>query len=383
LTSPAAELRDLRLPLEARLLLACARTNLTPQREAQIRALSTTPLDWDYVLRLAERHHLAPLLRRNLHTAPATVLERLKLRFRQNVIHSMRLTAELVALLKLFQSAGVDVIPFKGPLLAQAAYGDIALREYVDLDLLVRPRDVPRAQRLMTQRGYQPNVDLDGPQFHIALRSVEEQEFTRPNGPMVEVHWSLLPPRMPALPAFDDLWQRAAPVNLSGYVARTLGDEDLLLFLIVHGGKHFWSSLGWLCDVAQVIAHRPQLDWHRLAEHAAAHRYTRMLRLGATLAAELFDAPVPPDLATETAAARQIVERAFSEHAPERGMWAAGLAHTKLLDTTAGKARYWGSLLPTPTLREWVALPLPRPLFFLYYPLRPLRLFAKYVLRRS
>ena len=32
-----------------------------------------------------------------------------------------------------------------------------------------------------------------------------------------------------------------------------LPDRELLLILCLHGTKHFWSSLGWLVDVAELI----------------------------------------------------------------------------------------------------------------------------------
>ena len=41
------------------------------------------------------------------------------------------------------------MVPVKGPVLASTAYGDIAMREFVDLDILVRPSDVASAMTIL------------------------------------------------------------------------------------------------------------------------------------------------------------------------------------------------------------------------------------------
>jgi hypothetical protein len=44
-------------------------------------------------------------------------------------------------------------VPFKGPALAVQAYGDLSLRQYDDLDLLIHEADVPRAYQLLIANG--------------------------------------------------------------------------------------------------------------------------------------------------------------------------------------------------------------------------------------
>jgi Uncharacterised nucleotidyltransferase len=45
------------------------------------------------------------------------------------------MTGSLLQVVDLFSREGIPVLPFKGPTLAMAAYRNLALREFVDLDL--------------------------------------------------------------------------------------------------------------------------------------------------------------------------------------------------------------------------------------------------------
>ena len=52
------------------------------------------------------------------------------------------------------EANGIETLVFKGPALAQSIYGRIALRPFLDLDILVQPRDVAKAWSLLKAEGY-------------------------------------------------------------------------------------------------------------------------------------------------------------------------------------------------------------------------------------
>ena len=79
-----------------------------------------------------------------------------------------------------------------------------------------------------------------------------------------------------------------------------------------------WERLGWICDVAELIA-RHSLDWPALLERAAARDSERMFLLGLHLAERLLDAPLPDEVkqrcdsdARLTSLAANIVEHLFN-----------------------------------------------------------------------
>ena len=50
------------------------------------------------------------------------------------------------------------MIALKGPAVALDAYGDTARRQFVDLDLLIHPADLPRAAELLVGEGCSPRA---------------------------------------------------------------------------------------------------------------------------------------------------------------------------------------------------------------------------------
>ena len=76
----------------------------------------------------------------------------------ENSARNTVLTAELCRLINLFRDDGIEAIPYKGPVLGLFAYGNIALRRFVDLDVIVKKSDVLKARDiLLTQATSPPN----------------------------------------------------------------------------------------------------------------------------------------------------------------------------------------------------------------------------------
>src|ERR1044072_4193280 len=127
----------------AELLLGFART-------------SAGGVDWEYLFQLARRHSMVPLLYAQLEHAlvPSEVLAKFKQHYIENSARNTVLTAELCRLINLFSDAGIDAISYKGLALALFAYGNIALRRFVDLDVIVKKADVAKACEILLNEGY-------------------------------------------------------------------------------------------------------------------------------------------------------------------------------------------------------------------------------------
>ena len=155
--------RDSACP-EKELLARCARTRIDPASTKKIAALLNGNLDWDYVFDQAAENSVTPLLGRQLQAlptggVPAPVLDRLKEVCRANTIRCLFLTAELIRIFDLFHSRGIQAIAYKGPALAMQAYGDMTLRQFEDIDIIVRQSDLPKANEVMLGLGYRPRFD--------------------------------------------------------------------------------------------------------------------------------------------------------------------------------------------------------------------------------
>ena len=298
---PSNRTADLRP--EQTLLLASARTHLDDACRAQLRALAARDLEWDLFLNTANRHGVAPLVF-NALTASGAIdaadarVARLLERFAVNAGNSVMLARQLLEVLALLERDGIPAIAYKGPVLATLLYGNLALREFTDLDVLVHRNDVVRAGEALVSHGYEPELTLTPSDERLLLRTRAGyfRRFDRPlaSGRVVlELHW-----RIPATFRLDeDFWQRVTSVGLLDRHAAHFAPEDLALILCAHGFKHGWSQLKWLCDVSELVTKFPVLDWDRAIRHASQVGGLRVLLLGCALARSVLAIELPAPIA--------------------------------------------------------------------------------------
>ncbi len=356
----------------------------------KIRALAAGPLDWDFVFTAAAENSITPLLILQLRATaadvlPAGVRERLRDAARAHVASSLFWTAELIKITEAFRAAGIQVIPYKGPVLAAQAYGDITLREYGDLDIVLRQRDMAKANERMASLGYRARFPwILSPGAAASLVPGEYNYRDESGRLLVELHTEVTLRHFPVRLDLDDLAGRLAPVSLGGREIRTFGPEDGLLLLCVHGAKDFWERISWVADIAELVQAQP-LDWDAVFRRAEFLRLGRMLRLGLTLAGELLDAPLPVEIAARVSGDRIAASMAFEIEHRLLGRQVVPLGAGEVLrfrrrtvEGTMAGWRYFLRLATIPAEEDWLMVHLPRPLAPLYVVLRPLRLLRKY-----
>ena len=375
---------------EMELLLCCAGSRWEADGARRAQGLLRGTLDGPRLLHLAESHGLLPWSYVRLKTleTPGDLLASWELRVRENTQHNLNLTGELLTLLALLAEAGIPAVPYKGPFLALALYGDLGLRQSVDLDLLVRPRDLSKTQTLLLQRGYRPHLLLNPSQEGSYRRSHAEREWQAPGGIMVDLHWGFSPRRLALDLRTGAIWARLERQDLpGGNGEKVLGfpPEDLLLLLCIHGAKDCWSRLIWLSDLARLLETSAPLDWQLLLARARAAGALRMLTLGLRLARDLLGSPLPPE------ALRAVDQDAALDPLSGRvGLWLQAQERRRPQDVV----RFQLALRERPRdralfclrqafltgPRDWHALPLPHPLQGIHPILRPIRLAARYAL---
>ena len=402
---------------EWEILLACGTPGAAETRAAQIEPLVSEDLNWDWLLRASLHHGMMPLLylgllKADLASLPDSVWQELEELYKRNVVRALWLSGELQECLNQLAAYGIAALPYKGPVLAAAAYGDVASRQYADLDILVRRHEALRARELLVSQGYYHELQLNAAQETAFLAAQSAYALTRPSGRdvLVELHWRFFEAYFSASLISEELWHRAVPLSLLGQDVLTPAPEDLLLVLCMHGTKHGWQRLGWVCDVAWLLSAYPELDWPAVQDRAREAGGLRMLHLGLRLAQDLFHAPLPRDVATcvqADVAARALARRVhnwylndvqpelpearaahpaggvgswYLHDAPQQAPWDTGLwrFHLQAKERRADRVRYVLRLAFTPTVGDWQAVALPSWLFPLYYLLRPFRLLAQY-----
>jgi len=354
-----------------------------------IQKLSRSTLDWDALLALGRRHSVFPLLYRHLATVvrqdvPPESLNRLKELYQGNTARNLFLLGELERVLHALAERGVTAIPYKGPVLAIAGYGDLSLRRFVDLDVIVRRDDVEQAIDTLTGLGYRVEPVLSPSQQAFLIRTQHDLAFKRDEGRLiVELHWEVAPRLFATELAAENLWPQATTRAVGGGEVLALAPEDMLLSLCVHGSKHLWERLAWICDIAEWLAAHPGLRWPELLAQAERTGQQRMLFVGLRLAAELLDAPLPESAAKAIDADRAVTRLAAQAkqvifRQPPRPPGMISSLRFNLLARRAWVAK-WNYLrhLLTPTDADIRAFRAPRALQFVYYMTRPFRLLSK------
>lgn len=371
------------------LLLCCARTEASPHVVERIRALAASDVDWNYLGLLAKRHSITPLLYRQLERhaselVPPDDFAKLKLQYQENHARNIILTEELCRLITLLRDAGIEAIPYKGPALALFAYGNLALRRFVDLDVIVRKADVLRARDLLLAEGYVPGKSLTLAQQELLLRSQHNLQFARDNCRLLlELHWEVAPHLFASSVQENDLWQNLTTINVNGVELKSLAADDLLFSLCVHGSRHLWERLGWICDVAELIA-RHRLNWPALLQRAAGADSERMFLLGVHLAQKLLGTNLPAEVQQRCdsdtrlqSLAGNVIQHLFSgpTHIPATSteIFKYNIGVRKSL---AARARYLAYML-RPTDSDFGTRTLPPGFGFAYYVIRPFRLIFK------
>lgn len=385
---PDAELfRHAAVRPEHELLLLCAHRGSTSNIHERIVEVTQAKVDWDYLYQLARRHAVLPLLYRGLEdvdSLPGDFRARLRDAFRKNATRNTLLAGEMARLARLFEAEGVPLLAYKGPALAQQAYGDITLRRFVDLDVIVRREDARRAGELLQTLGYVKPEGLTESHEEFLLRRQHNLAYTRDGGLMiVELHWEVAPAHFAAVPVAEGVWERAASVKLFGAEVRCPSPEDLLLALAVHGTKHLWERLAWVCDVAALLNSQTAFDWPHVLRRAKESRVERMLFLVLRLARGLAGAELPERLFDNSddevisRLSEEVTAVMFSgtEYVP------IGFVRNVRFNLRA-RARLRERLdylrfILTPTDGDLSAVSLPAGMSFAYYLLRPLRLALK------
>ena len=365
--------------------VACRSTGAESHR---LRRLAQEIRDWDALLDLAEEHRVSPMVYTRLgdlgSAVPTVSQERLRAAYDRNAFHNLANAAELISVLKAFARENIPAMPFKGVVLGASVYRSLTTRPAGDLDLLVEYKDTPQAAAVLLERGYEfypqtemrPDVTSPPPgrcgEYHLERRA---------DGMIVELRWGLgfAERHFRRSLGMDWVWPRRRTALLAGAEVPDMSPEITLLVLCVHGSKHVWERLIWICDVAQLLDSVPDLDWQEVIREAKRTGLTRTLALGVLLAHRIAGAPVPP-----------AVMQRFESDAPARNL--AQYIDDNLFDSPGSKpasrlpysvqllgfgdrVRFFLSLDSLrPSDRDYAAVHLPKLLHPLYYLLRPFRL---------
>ncbi|MDY0149900.1 MAG: nucleotidyltransferase family protein [Kiritimatiellia bacterium] len=375
---------------EMALLLCCISPLPTPAEVAAV--------DWPRFQAVVTHHHLLPLVYRCLKSAadngaavPPEWLAFFKQQAYDIAAFNLRATGILRRLQRLARERGVALIPVKGPALAMWAYASTSLRQFEDLDLVVRPAELLVAVELLEQEGYQLRELSPRTDRQRYLRSRQDWSLQRPaEAPHLDLKPVLISHTLCGPESADYLLETSRRIDTGddGDLASP-GPEAMLLAVCVDGANESWPKLSAVADVAALLANHSNADWTGLVAEAKRLGQWRSLLVGVALADILLSGPMPSVFAEaidRDATAQRLALAAARLLAAGRlprdeGVQAARFAW-KTRDDWRGRLRLLRRLLFIPGAADldWVALP--SALYPLYAGLRPCRLAWDAVRRR-
>ena len=365
-----------------------------------IKRLLTEDLDWLYITRVVSRNRVVPLFYKGLASVREAVrneevLAYLKDRYLQNVQYNLLLKAELLKILRLFEEHNIAVLPIKGPVLAETVYGNIAFREYSDLDILVSEYDYAKAERVLSKLDFTLNTQIEGESAEVRFQDGHHRNFIHEQNRIhLELHWELIERYRGLILMKDVPRDLMTMIDFGGLQVRTFKPEFLLLYLCVHGYTHQWERLSWLCDVAELIHTQPALDWEAVLQLAKQFHLLNVLAMGLFLVNDILECKIPADVRERLPSnhiiadlARQVEQQIFSVTSTlgieRRATPDYSAFNYALLTSPAQRISFLykvavRSIKLTPNERDKEWLHLPQNIAFVYFIVRPVRLIYQY-----
>lgn len=279
---------------ELQLMLACVDSHALNGNTEKIKKLLIPSIDWSAFVQLAIHHRLYPLVYKTLSSLneevmPSKFVEILREKSRENAIQALRYTGAAAVVTNKLETEDIHSIVLKGPSLAERLYGDVALRPFKDIDLLVCPEDLERTGEGLEQLGYRrTNIDfpLTPARHKWYIRQYHHHTYWHSGQKIqIELHWKC------GLPLSD---ARTIQRIQAGCTLPVLPDEEWFLYLVFHGARHAWFRLRWLCDIAEFS--KKDLDWERVQNMAEKFDVQPLLHQSLILANVLLELTVPKSL---------------------------------------------------------------------------------------
>lgn len=364
------------------LLVACCAVEPSTDR---IRTMFSRPLTWERLPHLADHHRVIPQVYGALSPLwdqlPANARSALRSRYQENAHKALWFTGELLRILSYFESAGIKALAYKGPVLAQTLYGDVTERQYSDLDILIRPEDVPKAKAALLALGHTCGPELREPEEPAYVASGCGYVFhTAAGRNLLDLQWRIVP-RFYSID-FDmaGFLDRADEIIVGGRPVRTFCAEDLLLVLCVHAAKHVWVQLSWLCDIVRLV-NSAQLDWNAIQQEVQRLGIERIVDVNLLLAHKLLEMPLPSAIGErviEDPSTARLADEILPIIKHSTNYETESAAYFRLMlrlrERWQDRARFLSRLILTPSVSEWNAVRLPKPLQSLYRVVRLSRL---------
>ncbi|MBN2816184.1 MAG: nucleotidyltransferase family protein [Campylobacterales bacterium] len=351
-------------------------------------------IDWEFFIHLAYMHGVLPVVYKTLKVfkdnIPQNFFEKLSLLYKEIACNNLIATSELLKVVTYLQNRGVDVIAFKGPLLSDMAYGDITLRQYADIDILVPQEQLLKLSNLLIKEGYTSPSSTTLLEDKSFLELNNDFNFYSSNNIHIEVHWKLIREQI-TLYEQNTIFENSSSQFLQGVMLKTLNIEMNIIYLALHGSKHGWERIEWINDLYYLIE-KFDVDWNRVLRLTEHFQCKPSLLLGIGLVGSLYGIQLPIFLkeSLENSATEIAIEKVYGFLRENivleenyKKYQKINLFQFRLINSKKRKTIHFFNTYFAISRNDHLTIGLPSKLYFLYYFIRPFRVFFKFFIKRK
>ena len=290
---------------ENRVILASIALQPSAEEMEKMNALIPEVSDWEYLASTITDRGIAPLLHVKLPQLSNTALvpEHVKWHLKQAYYKSLSRGAVLYDYFRkvnlAFSARGIEAIALKGIYLSEYLYKDIALRQFSDIDLLVRKEDAHSCLELLSEMGY---VESDSGETDFVKSQVEIIHYPAmvKDGVSIEIHIKLHATAETYHLPTATMWQNAVPTTINKASVKVLAPYDLLIHLCVHLDKHFRiGHVQFTCfmDITNYLREFAlSINWIVFADVCIQYNAEAAVYKHLLLVNKYMNAPVPADV---------------------------------------------------------------------------------------
>ena len=380
---------------EVGFVISCASVEVNENLQNILISSSKQVVDWDFVITFSIHNNLIAFVYINTSKycsefVPEEILKKLKGYYIGILSRNLFLTGALLKILELFNKNDIFAVPFKGPVLAESIYKDVALRTFSDLDILISKNDAIKTYKLLLENDYLPEKQLSEKQLPGYLET--EYNFTvsrKDHKVTIDLQWQMSSKYLGKPYCIENLKPNLSKIQLINKDVYTVGNLDLLIYLCHHGVTHCWNSIEQILCIKELLIQETNAniqETHRVAKNKHCEREFLM---GLYLCNLFFDVKLPDKIFLKikkdgklVSLSNEVYKRLLEDKNNTNNElinFHFSSFHFKIRDSFLDQVKYFIYLITRPTKEDWHVFNLPKRFSFLYRILRPFRLAVEFI----
>lgn len=302
----------------------------------------------------------------------------MKLMYINIVKQNMLMTSELLRILDLLKLNNIEAIPFKGPALSQMIYGDIASRQYADLDILIKEKDFDSLISILKELNYISKLNYELSKEKLKNIIPDHLFINQKSNILLEIHNKLFSINFPINISSINFFEDKQRVNINNKNIETFSNEYLLFYLCLHGCKHLFTRLSWLLDIHRLITFH-EINWNKFIEMVEENNVKSLIYSSLFLSEYIFHTELPNLIKLKNKRKYSIIMKYILENKDDFEVTDKfSFVHLLMFDTFKEKFLY-SIYIFRPSFIDYQSLSKEYKIELLYYLVRPFNILKRFI----